>query len=380
MATYYVRTNGNDANSGTGPATNQAWQTITKAIGATGIAPGDTLYIAPGVYRGAFSAAFTNPTSEGQRITIAGDPRCQYFTDITPNAVIITNYDTNTTSLTGQALSVIKNFITLKDLYFFGSTNTTTFTLATMQTAALIMDNICSIPVETTSESGGFRVYVPDGAAGATVRRCIFFGQNLFRGGNTSSYNSNTLIQDCIFSTTTTSSQINAPLTIGNFPSGTFGGITIANCSFFSSLNCLSYYQGTTLSTTHPMTIKNCYFQGTFGIVSSSTSAQTESYNIFNCGTASVNVTTGTGRVSKPFNPLDLSMSKVQGWGNLGFYSPLSVSYAVSYGTTGNTLTSDIYSNAWLNQSTPTVGAVENASISAGGLLTHPGMTGGIRG
>ncbi len=43
MATYYVRTDGSDSNAGTGPAINQAWQTITKAIGAAGIAPGDTL-------------------------------------------------------------------------------------------------------------------------------------------------------------------------------------------------------------------------------------------------------------------------------------------------------------------------------------------------
>ena len=31
MATYYVRNDGNDSNSGLGPAVNQAWQTIGKA-------------------------------------------------------------------------------------------------------------------------------------------------------------------------------------------------------------------------------------------------------------------------------------------------------------------------------------------------------------
>jgi len=69
MATYYVRTDGNDSNTGTGPATNQAWQTIGKAIGATGITPSDTLYIAPGVYRGSFLAAFTSRRVKGSAFT-----------------------------------------------------------------------------------------------------------------------------------------------------------------------------------------------------------------------------------------------------------------------------------------------------------------------
>ena len=32
MATYYVRNDGNNSNTGTGPATNQAWQTIAYAF------------------------------------------------------------------------------------------------------------------------------------------------------------------------------------------------------------------------------------------------------------------------------------------------------------------------------------------------------------
>ena len=58
MATYYVRPDGNNSNSGTGPASNQAWATIQKALGSTGIGSGDTLYIAPGLY--------------GEQVTIGG--------------------------------------------------------------------------------------------------------------------------------------------------------------------------------------------------------------------------------------------------------------------------------------------------------------------
>ena len=50
MATYYVRTDGSDSNTGTGPGPGQAWLTVGKAVSATGMSSGDTVYIAPGVY------------------------------------------------------------------------------------------------------------------------------------------------------------------------------------------------------------------------------------------------------------------------------------------------------------------------------------------
>jgi len=118
MATYYVRVDGNDTNTGTGQSPAQAWQTITKAIGSTGIAPGDTLYIAPGVYRGNFTAGFTNPVNEGQRITIAGNPTASQFTGVAAGPVVITNFLTNTTTTTGSLFIVSKDFISVQDLNF----------------------------------------------------------------------------------------------------------------------------------------------------------------------------------------------------------------------------------------------------------------------
>jgi len=51
MAIYYVRPGGSDTNAGTGPASNQAWLTIQKALSNTsGLVGGDIVYVAPGHY------------------------------------------------------------------------------------------------------------------------------------------------------------------------------------------------------------------------------------------------------------------------------------------------------------------------------------------
>ena len=57
MATYYVRRSGNDASAGT--SAGAAWATIGKALGASGIASGDTVYIGAGIYREAVTVGFT---------------------------------------------------------------------------------------------------------------------------------------------------------------------------------------------------------------------------------------------------------------------------------------------------------------------------------
>jgi hypothetical protein len=60
IATYYVRIGGNDASAGTSAGT--AWRTIGKALGAAGIASGDTVYVGAGVYREAVTVAMTSAT------------------------------------------------------------------------------------------------------------------------------------------------------------------------------------------------------------------------------------------------------------------------------------------------------------------------------
>lgn len=117
MAIYYVRNDGNDNNTGTGTQTNQAWKTLTKALGANGISGGDTLYVAPGVYRETVTLGFSSSASTTY---IIGDPLATKFSGLTSGSVRITSYlTTDTLGLSGNNLisAIGKSNISFDELY-----------------------------------------------------------------------------------------------------------------------------------------------------------------------------------------------------------------------------------------------------------------------
>lgn len=131
MATYYVRNDGNNANTGLGPNTSQAWQTLAKALGASGISSGDIVYVAPGRYYEFVTVAMTSATTETR---IIGDPTAAQFSDLTPGLVRWTGYinDTIGTAGTGSILcsATSKNYLTFQNIRFEAPSNTA-FTLTT---------------------------------------------------------------------------------------------------------------------------------------------------------------------------------------------------------------------------------------------------------
>ena len=123
MATYYVRNDGADANTGLGPGRLQAWQTIQKALGAAGISSGDTVYIAPGRYNETLTINMISATAE---TNILGDPTCSQFSDITPGVVRLvgTAADTGASFSANTAITATsKNFLTFKKLLIEGWAN-----------------------------------------------------------------------------------------------------------------------------------------------------------------------------------------------------------------------------------------------------------------
>jgi hypothetical protein len=368
MATYYVRTDGSDLNAGTGPATNQAWQTITKAIGATGIAPGDTLYIAPGVYRGTFSAAFTNPASEGQRVTIAGNPTASQFTGVTAGPVVITNFLTNTTTSAGNVFVVDKDYVTIQDLsivgYNLGGFPNYFNTYASTGIAQII--NRCLMYQPSASTEMYFCYFAAKaGSIGPTISQCVFLGGGITLQGLTHSgtWNSQTTVRDCIIINPNTFGATSDCIRLQSQTGGQNGGIKIINCYLSGTTGVRGVSQ---MSTSFPSIIQNCLIEAPTGIFSQSNNGQiTQSYNVLQSSTSLTNVASSVTTITNGFACINGSLSKIQGWGDYPFISALVNNQAgVNGGINTNSLASDIYGTTWLSPSTPTVGASEYQSYT----------------
>ena len=176
MATYYVRVDGNDANTGLGSSTGQAWQTISKALGATGIGSGDTLYIAPGTYRQG-SAVVVGGTYSAMTY-IYGDPTGAQFSGVPAGLVRITTFTPADTSAVGSnnAITITsKSNLTFSNLFIEVGTGTGISCLTSCDNI-VIQDCVFTMQGRTLGSSLGVAVNCGVVSTGITVQRCQFFG------------------------------------------------------------------------------------------------------------------------------------------------------------------------------------------------------------
>ena len=383
MATYYVATYGSNSNNGTSPAT--PWLSISFAVGVAsgtnpGLSAGDTVWVAPGTYRESLSAALQyqggNGTS-GNPITIKGDPLAtQAWTATTAGVVRWTVFPTDTTNpTTGWALltATSKTYINWESLYFDTWTSGYAVNLTTCRGWTFTKCVFSTVQLNC-------QIFNMTNTAGTpydfTLDRCVLLGGQcctVSSARHTSTYDVNINIKDCIFLGCPPTGQALVFTQSGTGSDG--NGIKIYNCHFQGFDSQTIYISST--NTTHNSIVKNCVLiRG--NIFGGTTGAVVQTYNrlinvsLQNTATSATTVTTGSAGIS-------LAYERINGLTGNDTFAPYPNSPNIGFGNSTGAPTVDLYSATWAGN--PDAGAVQKlAAPTGGGLLTHPGMTGGIRG
>lgn len=377
MATYYVRPDGSDTNSGTGSGTGSAWQTFSKVVTAgTPVVGGDTVYFAPGVYRN--SATITSTLNPSSLVQFIGDVSASQFSGVTPGVVRLTYFtnDNNAPAATTLQLQSMGN-VSFDNFYFEMNVSFTTGNAAKPN----ITFTKCHFGVSSAATLVTFN-FDTTSALNYTFDKCIFedSGISLTGFGTTASeVNLNASITNCFFrNTTCVTLSFSGTAGIGR----KYGGINLTNCTFVTGSISLNIGNSADVSLTYPMTAKNCVW----ACVTTATSAPANvanSIQLYNCrlnGSTVAAATTLNSSFANGIHGLDDYARLIHGVSKRHPYMPRYTTVLSGEGTATGAPATDLF--GYTRPSPPAIGVLEINDLtgSSGGLIVHPGMTGGMRG
>ena len=367
MATYYVRTDGNDGNAGTGSTSGQAWKTIQKALGSTGIGSGDTVYIAPGVYREAVTIGGTYSTTT----YITGDPTSSQFSGVAAGEVRITGFsnDTSNTMLGTTITATSKNNLYWSNLFFQNLTRCISATTCTGWT----FDKCMMQSVKTTgggSVGSGSTVSMTTSAGtplGLTCSKCIFdscFCFYLDTPKHSVTYDIGISWSDCLFNVP---NNITYPAAIyTNIGAGTAfpTGGSVINCTFIggsTAVGMIVCEYG--WNTTTPFVVKNSLNLGAGKFLNCATAgAMVETYNRYPNATLTGVTASGTSSSVGVYG-MDLGYSTLVGLPAVYAYGSTLGSVNAGFGVSSGAPATDMFGVTWTG-ATPDAGAVTYRNLS----------------
>jgi hypothetical protein len=366
MATYYVTTGGNAGNTGLSPST--PW-TLAKAF--LSAVAGDTVYIAPGVYRGAFT--LSNSGTSGSPIQFFGDPLAtQGWTGINAGQVRITNI---TDDLTGTAAGATVINGTSRSWISFSKIAFECIRIGTIQAIQISFGwSITQCQIVAFSTNTVCQTIGGSNATGGTDLNLTFTrnvvatnGSALYVGlvRHTSAYGVTANIKNCIFFGHNTSGESFGVRCFASGSGSEGGGYIVQNCTFVGFANAVTFDVG---NTTFPHSVTNSSFIGNVTALQSvlGTTVVTENFNRILAQTSRNGFPTGASTSVNGSVGVEYGYNEIVGLPPTQMISSILGSPNTGFGTATNALATDLFNVAWTG-ATPDAGAATYRNIGAVG-------------
>lgn len=369
MATYYVGSGGNNANAGTSWAQRKATLNGAEDIP---VEAGDTVYVGPGTYRELLTCDANG--SSGSPITYIGD-YTGANTDGVGGVVRITGSDNDIAYARNFCVVANKDYRTFIGFSMDSASPNYSLIYTSDGTRTGLTVEKCHFSSQSMAIKG-----VNNALISLTIRNCCFAGYNsaLYIGGTTTD-NSNNLIENCLVYGISGTNY--AGININN------GGTVIKNCTFIGVP--IAIYVGS-LNTGQTVTVNNCTFHNCYNAALSAATLGNlvEDYNnLSRVEVARKNVAVGANSLSYyALYDTRWFFEMVNGGSILTPFDLASYSQLINVaGTTPTTAdmrgtTVQGTQREWGALEYDSTLDIEAGTGAAGGLITHPGMTGGING